>query len=102
MAFTQRFLINKAVLALAVSGMLVVNVMVTVRPAVTPGGSADEARSILGSGKKQGCIRMEFFYKSLPLEYFTPMVFYPVLIAGGCLCGWPHNANMNTAQALID
>lgn len=25
------------------------------------------------------------------------MLFYPALIAGGCLCGWPHNANMNTA-----
>lgn len=25
------------------------------------------------------------------------MVFYPALIAGGCLCGWPHDANMNTA-----
>lgn len=30
------------------------------------------------------------------------MVFYPALIAGGCLCGWPQNANMNTDQAFID
>lgn len=61
MASTRCFLLNKAVLALAVSGVLVVNVMVSERPAVTAGGSTDEARSILGSGKKRGCIPEEFF-----------------------------------------
>lgn len=60
MASTQCFLLNKAVLALAVSGMLVVNGTVTERPAATAGGSTDEARSILGSGKKRGCIPEEF------------------------------------------
>lgn len=70
MASTQCFLLNKAVLALAVSGMLVINVMVTERPAVTSGGSTDEARSILGSGKKRGCIRNSSVN---PLEYFTEL-----------------------------